>query len=76
MRTPTFSKGGVHPKDMKQISKDKPIEPLPMPAELLVSLSQHLGAPAKATKAKGDTVTRGEKIGVDAGFITPMCIVR
>ncbi|MCI2103704.1 MAG: electron transport complex subunit RsxC [Sphaerochaeta sp.] len=70
MRTPTFSKGGVHPKDMKQISKDKPIEPLPMPAELLVSLSQHLGAPAKATKAKGDTVTRGEKIGVAAGFIS------
>jgi len=70
MRTPTFSKGGVHPKDMKEISKDKPIELMPMPSELLVSLSQHLGAPAKATKAKGDTVTRGEKIGVAAGFIS------
>jgi electron transport complex protein RnfC len=55
---------------MKQISKDKPIEQLPMPEELLVSLSQHLGAPAKATKSKGEIVTRGEKIGVAAGFIS------
>lgn len=41
-----------------------------MPGELLVALSQHLGAPAKALKAKGDTVIRGEKIGEAAGFIS------
>jgi electron transport complex protein RnfC len=55
---------------MKSISKDKPIERMPLSGELLVSLSQHLGAPAKALKAKGDHVVRGEKIAVAAGFIS------
>ncbi|HKL59557.1 MAG TPA: RnfABCDGE type electron transport complex subunit C, partial [Sphaerochaeta sp.] len=69
-KVPTFSKGGVHPRDQKVFSSSKPIERLPMPSELLVSLSQHLGAPAKALKAKGDTVIRGEKIGEASGFIS------
>ena len=70
MKAPTFSKGGVHPDDKKSLSREQKIEVLPLPSELLVSLSQHLGAPAKATKAKGDTVIRGEKIGVASGFIS------
>lgn len=69
-KVPTFSKGGVHPSDKKVFSRSQPIERLPMPSELLVSLSQHLGAPAKALKAKGDTVKRGEKIGQASGFIS------
>lgn len=69
-KVPTFSKGGVHPSDQKLLSRDQAIERLPMPSELLVSLSQHLGAPAKALKAKGDTVLRGEKIGEASGFIS------
>lgn len=70
MRAPTFPKGGVHPADKKSLSKDRPIEVLPVPGELLVSLSQHLGAPAKALKAKGDHVGKGERIGEAAGFIS------
>ena len=70
MRAPTFKKGGVHPADKKSLSKDQPIEAFPLPGELFVSLSQHLGAPAKAIKAKGDHVQRGEKIGEAAGFIS------
>jgi len=70
MRAPTFPKGGVHPADKKSLSKDRPIEVLPVPGELLVSLSQHLGAPAKALKAKGDHVSKGERIGEAAGFIS------
>ena len=69
-KVPTFSKGGVHPRDQKVFSRSQSIERLPMPTELLVSLSQHLGAPAKALKAKGDTVLRGEKIGSASGFIS------
>jgi electron transport complex protein RnfC len=60
----------VHPADKKSLSKDRPIEVLPVPGELLVSLSQHLGAPAKALKAKGDHVGKGERIGEAAGFIS------
>lgn len=70
MRAPTFTKGGVHPADKKSLSKGSPIEVLPLPGELLVSLSQHLGAPAKALKVKGDHVVKGEKIGEAAGFIS------
>jgi electron transport complex protein RnfC len=69
-KVPTFSKGGVHPDDKKVFSRSQAIERLPMPGELLVALSQHLGAPAKALKAKGDTVIRGEKIGEAVGFIS------
>ncbi len=69
-KVPTFSKGGVHPDDKKVFSRSQSIERLPMPSELIVALSQHLGAPAKALKAKGDTVLKGEKIGESAGFIS------
>jgi electron transport complex protein RnfC len=41
-----------------------------MPGELVVALSQHLGSPAKALKAKGDTVVKGERIGEASGFIS------
>lgn len=69
-RIPTFRKGGVHPDDKKVLSCGQAIEKLPIPGELIVSLSQHLGAPAAPTKQKGDTVVRGEKIGTAAGFIS------
>ena len=58
-----FKRGGVHPDDKKRLSKDKAIEVLPMPSELVVSMSQHLGAPAVPAKKKGDEVRRGEVIG-------------
>ncbi len=67
---PTFRKGGVHPDDKKVFSRMQPIERLPMPGELVVALSQHLGSPAKALKANGDAVVRGEKIGEASGFIS------
>jgi electron transport complex protein RnfC len=69
-KVPTFSKGGVHPDDKKVFSRVQAIERLPMPTELVVALSQHLGAPAKPLKAKGDPVARGEKIGEASGFIS------
>lgn len=69
-KVPTFRKGGVHPDDKKVFSRMQPIERLPLPGELVVALSQHLGSPAKALKAKGDTVVKGEKIGEASGFIS------
>jgi electron transport complex protein RnfC len=69
-RIPTFSKGGVHPDDKKVLSNGQAIERLPMPAELIVPLSQHLGAPASPLKQKGDTVAVGEKIGEASSFIS------
>ncbi|MGD1819565.1 MAG: electron transport complex subunit RsxC [Pleomorphochaeta sp.] len=66
----TFKRGGVHPKDQKQYSKDKPLEILPTPSLVVVSLSQHLGAPAKPLKKVGETVVKGEKIGTASSFIS------
>jgi len=69
-RIPTFRKGGVHPDDKKVLSNGQAIERLPMPSELIVPLSQHLGAPASPLKQKGDAVVAGEKIGEASGFIS------
>ena len=70
MKLATFSRGGVHPADKKDLSKEKKLERLPIPSELVVSMSEHLGAPAVLTKKKGDTVSRGEVIGTAAGYIS------
>lgn len=70
MKLATFTKGGVHPSDMKSLSNRQPIERLPIPGELVISMSQHLGAPATPVKAVGDRVAKGEKIGTASSFIS------
>ena len=70
MKLATFTKGGVHPSDMKSLSNRQPIERLPIPGELVISMSQHLGAPATPVKAVGDRVSKGEKIGTASSFIS------
>ena len=49
-------KGGVHPFDGKEYSKDMPIRELKPGKELVFLMSQHIGAPAKACVKKGDRV--------------------
>ena len=66
----TFKKGGIHPADCKEYSKNSPLQILPVPDELVVAMSQHLGAPAKLLKQAGDHVEKGELIGESAGFIS------
>ena len=39
-------RGGVHPKDGKELSKAKAIEKLNPTGEIVIPLSQHIGAPA------------------------------
>ena len=70
MKLATFRRGGVHPDDKKRLSKDRKIERLPFPSELIVSMSQHLGAPATPVKKKGDTVRRGEVIGTASSYVS------
>ena len=65
----TFSMGGIHPDDAK-IAKDRPIEVLPLPQTVYVSMAQHLGAPAKPVVAVGDKVKTGQVIAEPAGFIS------
>jgi electron transport complex protein RnfC len=62
--------GGIHPRYDKEKSANRPLREIPVPAKLLVSLSQHLGAPAKPVVAVGDTVVGGQLIGEAAGTVS------
>lgn len=63
-------KGGVHPNEGKELSKAKAIKKLLPEGDVIIPLSQHIGAPAKACIAVGDKVLVGQKIGEAAGFIS------
>ena len=66
-------KGGVHPDYNKELARTQAIEKLPLPKELVISMSQHLGAPAKCIVKAGDYVTRGQLVGEKNGFIS-VCV--
>ena len=63
-------KGGVHPYDGKEFSRNKPIRDLMPGSELAFLLSQHIGAPAKPCVAVGDHVLAGQKIADAGGFVS------
>ncbi|MCD8232475.1 MAG: electron transport complex subunit RsxC [Clostridiales bacterium] len=63
-------KGGVHPYDGKELSKDQPITEYLPKGDLVYPLSQHIGAPAKPVVAVGDTVLAGQMIAEAGGFVS------
>lgn len=63
-------RGGVHPYDGKELSKEKPVRELLPGKELVYPLSQHIGAPAKPIVAKGDKVLVGQVIAEMGGFVS------
>ncbi len=63
-------RGSIHPSYFKGFTADLPIESMPPPPKIYLSLSQHLGSPAKPIVAKGDTVACGQRIGEANGFIS------
>lgn len=63
-------KGGLHPYDGKELSKDKAIKEYLPQGELVFPLSQHIGAPAVACVKKGDRVLVGQKIAEAGGFVS------
>ena len=62
--------GGVHPSERKEYSEHIALERFPEPKTVVISMSQHLGAPANPIVQVGDTVKVGQKIGEAAGFIS------
>ncbi len=66
-------KGGVHPHDYKELSKDRPIEDAPAPDVVFVSLRQHIGAPSKPVVKPGDEVKKGQLIAEPGGFVSAAC---
>ena len=65
----TFKIGGVLPPENK-LSAQGEIITLPLPEQVTIPLSQHIGAPAVPTVKKGDQVKVGQIIGQAAGFIS------
>lgn len=69
MKLKTFARGGVHPPENK-ISAGKPIRVLPPPPEVIIPVSQHLGAPSTVVVSRGDRVKTGQVIARSEGFIS------
>jgi Na+-translocating ferredoxin:NAD+ oxidoreductase subunit C len=62
--------GGLHPPDHKERSAQRPIEDCSLPEELVIPLSQHIGAPAEACVQPGEKVGKGQVIGQAKGFVS------
>ena len=60
---------GAHTPHDKATAASKPV-PMPLPAQVRILMSQHIGAPAKATVKKGDEVCVGTLIGEAGGFVS------
>lgn len=69
MKAKTFRIGGVHPAENK-LSNDAVTQPAPLPQQAVFSLSQHIGAPAKAIVKEGDKVKVGTMIAEAGGFVS------
>lgn len=63
-------KGGVHPYDGKELSKDKPLKAIDPKGDLIYLMSQHIGAPAKPIVSVGERVLVGQKIAEAGGFVS------
>ena len=57
------SHGGVHPNDMKAPANEAAITTIPQPPQVVIPMSQHIGAPCTPLVAVGDEVKLGQKIG-------------
>ena len=63
-------KGGVHPYDGKELSKNSPVVKYLPKGDMVYPLSQHIGAPAVPLVEKGDRVLMGQKIAEGQAFIS------
>ncbi len=65
----TFPLGGVHPPENK-FSESAPTEELPVPAQVVIPISQHIGAPSDPVVKRGDIVKVGQLIAESKGFVS------
>ena len=63
-------RGGIHPYEGKELSKDHPIVKYLPKGDLVYPLSHHIGAPSVPCVKKGDTVLAGQKIADAGGFVS------
>ncbi len=63
-------RGGVHPPDHKAATAAEPLRRLALPPRLVISMAQHLGAPATPRVKAGDPVLTGQVLGEAQGMIS------
>lgn len=69
MSVKTFNRGVFLP-HYKEFTEEKAITAIALPEEVVIPLSQHIGAPCKAVVSVGDKVKTGQKIGESTGFVS------
>jgi electron transport complex protein RnfC len=65
----TFPTGGVHPPGNK-LTAGSEIRHLPLPSNVAIPASQHIGTPASIIVNKNDRVKTGQVIAVSKGFVS------
>lgn len=55
--------GGIHPYDSKRYAMEKTIEIPPLPSQVVIPMSQHIGATCTPIVKVGDSVKKGQVIG-------------
>lgn len=63
-------KGGVHPKEGKELAEKSPITAAPLLDNYKVVVHQNIGAPPKLLVKKGDEVKKGQIIAEAGGFVS------
>lgn len=63
-------KGGVHPKDGKELSKSVAIRKIQPKGEVVLAMGQHIGAVATPIVSVGDYVLVNQMIGMGEGFVS------
>lgn len=69
MSSKTFH-GGVHPKEYKELTEHLAFENFPLPEQIILPLSQHLGKEAKPLVKKGEEVKPGQMVARAEGFVS------
>ena len=63
-------RGGVHPADHKDLSRQAPLRVLDAKGEMVFPMGQHIGKPAKPIVKRGDAVLVGQRIAEADGFVS------
>jgi len=63
-------RGGIHPPYQKEATAGKATEDISLPAEVVIPMQQHVGAPNSPTVSVGARVEAGQKIGATEAFVS------
>lgn len=63
-------KYGIHIPDRKELCAESPIEVMPAPNKVYISMTQHIGAPSTPIVKVGDNVIKGQLIGEQTGAVS------